>query len=337
MLLAALAALVAVGLWRTGGQPARPGVVSRRPVGIMGTTARLIAVGPPREAEAALREAEAVLRATEARMSAWLEDSEVARLNAAPAAQEVPLSAEVRRVLELAQRAAEDTGGAFDITCRPLLELWREAGARGRLPAQEEIAAARTASSWGLLALTEAGAVKHAPGVRIDLGGIAKGYGIDRALEALQAAGVRGGLVEVGGDLRCFGEPPDGEAWRVELRDPFGGKAPGRLALREGAVCTSGNYARFVEIEGRRYSHIVDPRTGRPADAVPSATVVAPSAVSADVWATALSVLGDQGLRMRPEGVEALLVVGEAPGKLVCTSGFASLLEEAPAGLQVVR
>jgi thiamine biosynthesis lipoprotein len=215
--------------------------------------------------------------------------------------------------------------------------LWRQAGKRGRLPTEAELERARAASRWELIALTPTGAIKQAAGAGVDLGGIAKGYGIDRAVAALRGAGAIGGLVDVGGDLRCFGEAPHGQAWTVQVKDPFGGDPLGELRLRDAAVCTSGNYARFTEIEGRRYSHIVDPRSGVPADAVPSATVAAPTALSADIWATALSVLGRDGLARLPQGVEALLVVGSKEDfRVFCTAGFRDLMKAPlPQGLTV--
>jgi len=328
-LVLALAALVGVGLWQTSGQRGRtsPAAV-RHPEGIMGTTCTLAAVAMRRQqAEEGLNQAEAALRGVEARMSVWLEDSEVSRLNAAGAGDEVRLSPETLQVLRAARDGAAATAGAFDATCRPLIELWQRAAKRGRLPTATEIAEARAASSWGLFELTDDGATKRAAGARVDLGGIAKGYAIDRAVEALQRAGAAGGLVDVGGDLRCFGRPPDGEHWAVEVKDPSGAEPLGELHLRGGAVCTSGNYARFSVIEGRRYSHIVDPRSGRPANAVPSVTVVAGSAMRADIWATALSVLGPDGFARLPQGVEALAVLGSGKGyRAVCTPGLRDLV-----------
>jgi thiamine biosynthesis lipoprotein len=245
-------------------------------------------------------------------MSSWIDRSEISRLNAAEANQPVPLSAETLDVLRAARDAQEATGGAFDVTCRPLIELWRDAGESGRRPTDMAIARERVTSNWLGIELSEQVAIKHAATTRVDLGGIAKGYGIDRAIEAMRESGVAGGMVDVGGDLRCFGQPPAGRTWSVQVRDPFADGVLGEFQLEEGAVCTSGGYARFTEIEGRRYGHIIDPRTGRPADNVASVTVVAPTAQTADVWATALSVIGEPGLDMLPDDLEALLIVGDA-------------------------
>jgi len=333
-LIVALAALVSVGLWKThGGRGPRREPVVRRIDGLMGTTARVAAVVAPGRgatAEPLLHEAEQTLRRIEARMSTWLADSETGRLNAAPANRHVPLSPEVLGLLRTARRAAADTDGAFDVTCRPLIELWRTAGKTGRLPTDAELTAARAASNWDLFELDDAGAVKQSDTARLDLGGIAKGYAIDRALDVLRRDGrLEGGLVDVGGDLACFGRPPSGDRWPVDVQNPFGNGVLLRLRIPGGAVCTSGAYARYVEIEGKRYSHILDPRTARPADAARSVTVVAPTAVTADVWATALSVLGVEGFSRLPEGVEALIVEGNKDSpRLRCTRGFGDLLEE---------
>jgi len=164
----------------------------------------------------------------------------------------------------------------------------------------------------------------------IDLGGIAKGYGIDQAVQALKDDGVSGGLVNVGGDIRCFGRPPKGDLWEIKIKDPF--KKEGifaKLGIKSGAVCTSGNYFRFVEIGDKRFSHIIDPRTGIPAEAAASVTVMAPTAITADAWATALSVLGPSGLEIIPENksIEAMIITGTPDNPEVhMTEGFEKLL-----------
>ncbi|MBM3317019.1 MAG: FAD:protein FMN transferase [Candidatus Eisenbacteria bacterium] len=311
--------------------------LSRDPAGVMGTECRLrIAAGRGQEAaaEQALDRAEAALRRVEALMSVWLEDSEISRLNRAAAGDTIRLSAETIHLLSLSRRFALETRGVFDVTCGPLIEVWRLAGRRGLRPSPGEIEAARAASSWDGLALVEAGAVKTGATTRVDLGGIAKGYAIDLAVDAMRAAGLAGGLVEVGGDLRCFGRGPEAGRWRIEIRNPFADETWGALSLSDRAVCTSGDYARFATIEGVRYSHIVDPRTGQPAGALPSVTVAAADAATADVWATALSVLGAEGIDLIDpgSGIEALMILGTAESfSVVMTPGFEALLGERPA------
>lgn len=330
---ALLSALVVLAMLRTAGKPAGRARVLE-PQAVMGTSCRLVAVpgdgAGETAADRALEAAERRIRNVEARMSSWIEHSEIGRLNRAPAGRVVELSTPTRQVLRRARAACQATSGAFDATLGPAIELWRAAGKRGRLPTAARVRAARAASTWELLELTEKGAVKAARSVRVDLGGVAKGYAIDEALDELEAAGLAGGLVDIGGDLAVFGQPPEGTTWRVDVRDPFGEGVLGHLRIHSGAVCTSGNYARFTTIDDARFSHILDPRTGRPVtDAVPSVTVLAPHAVDADIWSTALSVLGSERLASLPEGVQALMVLGtrEAP-RLVCTRGMAKLLGE---------
>ena len=339
-LILCLAALTGVALWKTSAPPSPSSVqvLVSHPQGVMGTTCTLVAVtADPAQGEKALRDAEHALRRVEALMSTWLSESEISRLNQAAAGEDVALSPETLLVLETASSAALETDGAFDVTCRPVIELWREAAERGRLPSDAELEKARATSSWELIELTPTGATKYAGSARVDLGGIAKGYGIDQAIEGMIAAGVLGALVDVGGDLRCFGQPPQESLWLVDIRDPFREGRLVELGVWGAAVCTSGDYARFVEIEGRRYSHIADPRTGRLAEAASSVTVVAQTAMEADIWATALSVLGRDGIERLPSGVEAMLVIGEADDyDIVCTPGFKDMMREPlPVGLTV--
>ncbi len=312
VLIAALIILVAVGLWKTADTRQDDRIAVQQALqGVMGTDCTLAAVFTSDSqrplAEESLGKAADSLREVEARMSSWLDDSEISRLNRSPAGVKVPLPPRTLDVLRAALDAYEHTDGAFDVTCRPLVELWREAGKRGTPPAEEQLRQARAQSNWDLIELLEDGAVKRADTAQVDLGGIAKGFAIDRAVELMGREKVHGGLVNVGGDLRCFGKPPTGERWPVDIRNPNGATPLAKLQLPGGAICTSGNYERFNEIGGRRYSHIIDPRSGKPVDKIVSVTVVAPTAMTADIWATALSVLGPAGMDRLPVGVEAMM------------------------------
>jgi len=310
--------------------------LSTQPPGVMGTQCALTAVaaGPEgqRRVSNALTDAESALRRVEARMSTYIRLSELSVLNAAEAGRTVPLSALTMDVLRLAKRLHGRTGGAFDATCLPVFELWGRAGKAKRLPTDAELAAARAACGWEQFDLLGGGVRKSAGKAAVGLGGLAKGFAIDRAAEAMLRTGCAGGLVDVGGDIRCFGRSPRGGRWRVAIRSPFspgGGEFLGTLELTDRAVCTSGNYERYSLIDGKRYSHIIDPRTARPVDFAPSVTVVAPTAAVADGWATALSVLGEAGLeRIDPNsGIEALIVIGSPDDcRLAQTPGFSKLL-----------
>lgn len=331
--------LVALGLWQTHREDPPLLMQTYRRASVMDTDFTIsLVVGLQQQENIGdiLASADAAARDVAGHMNVYNPASEVSRFNAAPAGRLVPLSPETLKVLDLSQRYWEETDGAFDVTIRPLLLLWREAGSSGTLPGRSELLRARNASRWAYLELFDTGARKTVDTAAVDLGGIAKGFAIDRATESVLAAGCVGGVVNIGGDVRVFGQKPSGKPWRVGIVDPFhpdeAERMFARIALPSGAVCTSGNYQRFSVIEGRHYSHILDPRTGLPADACPSVTVVAPEASIADAWATSLSVLGPEGLkRLVGTGIEAMIVIG-GPGdyRVEMTPGFAKLLLEPP-------
>ncbi|MBN1341591.1 MAG: FAD:protein FMN transferase [Phycisphaerae bacterium] len=327
-----LAALGAAVFWKLPEPVASLVTVSAEPRGIMGTTCslRVVVRGDQTErGQEVLKAAEAALRRVEGLMSSYRADSEVGRFNTAPAMEWVALSPETTWVLRLARSFVDQTDGAFDVTARPIIELWKRCGREGRLPSEDEIEKARAASNWDAIRFAGYAVHKSAATTSVDLGGIAKGYAIDQAILVMQRAGCRGGLVDVGGDVRCFGLKPDASQWRIGVRDPFGKELWGKLLITDRAACTSGDYLRYVEIAGERYSHIVDPRSGMPAKVAASVTVLAKDATTADAWATGLSVLGPDGLTRLPRGggLEAMMITGDAGGpKVHMTDGFASFL-----------
>ena len=320
----------------------RPQTVVREPRAVMGTNCRLVAVVPGYrvgQADAWLRQSEETLRQLESKMSTWIDASEISRLNAAPAGGEMNISPETLEVLRAAREAYDRTGGVFDVTCRPLVLLWRTAGQSGQMPTDEEITTAREASSWDQILVNEDGTVvKLRDSCCVDLGGIAKGLAIDKAVEAIEQSSLVGGLVDVGGDLRLLGTDTGGRPWIAAVKNPFDEGVLLEIEVGPQAVCTSGDYARGIELDGKHLSHIIDPRTGRPAKAAASVTVVAPTALEADIWATALSVLGPEGLAELPDGVEALLVVRtEGAMRLLATPGMkARIRGTLPEGAELV-
>jgi thiamine biosynthesis lipoprotein len=279
------------------------------------------------------------------RMSTWKPDSELSRFNQHASTQPFALSASMLHLLELAQGVSERTGGAFDVTVRPLVGLWGfGAGARlpGHEPAANELEALRERVGYGLVELDPGAgtARKLDPAVECDLSAIAKGFGVDEVARSLLELGHADFLVEVGGEVRAQGQRPGGGPWRLAIEKP---DAEGRVVhavvpLANLAMATSGDYRSFYEVDGQRRSHIVDPRTGRPVShGLASATVVHPDAVLADAWATALTVLGfDEGAALaEAEGIAAHLISRRPDGSLAVrtTPGFPSLEDpRAPAG-----
>jgi thiamine biosynthesis lipoprotein len=249
-------------------------------------------------------------------MSNWTTTSEVARINEQADRDTVVVEPEVADVIETALRVGGESDGAFDITVEPLVRLWGFLGGEPRVPSTDEIEAVRPKVGLGHLWFdpVSRSLFFRTKGTRIDLGGIAKGYGVDAAAAALRADGVANALVDLSGNIRVMGAPPHRETWVVGIRDPRD-RVPyfARLYLEDASLATSGNYEQFVSRDGKRYGHILDPRTGWPAEGLLSATVIAPSAMEADAWATALIVLGpDEAKRivkLRPD-LQAVLVQG---------------------------
>ena len=344
---------------------------------VMGTWATVTLVTDNgKRAVAASDAAFACLDSVNALMNPRWETSEIFAVNDRGTREPVRVSAPTFTVLEQSLRMFALSGGAFDVTVGPLIALWQEHGRAGTVPTEEEIRAARALVGPAQLVLDAAGstAALHVPGARVDLGGIAKGYAIDLAVDAIRREGVESGIVEAGGDLRCFGTIPaaligreadqpvralrnrpirprpeqgtgggaetvfqglrrsegapmaDPQPWPLGVQDPFAERLLGRIRVRDQAVATSGHYRRFVTIGGRRYSHILDPRTGRPVEDPASVTVIAGNALEADGLATAITVLGAvRGLALAESlpGVEALIVTGGADDpRVVKTSGF---------------
>jgi len=301
----------------------------RRSREVMGTFAEVTAIAAGgAAAEAAVEAAYARLDDVNRLMSDYREDSDIGRLNRLPVGEDLTVSPETFHVLEQAARFGELTGGAFDVTYRPLKGVWKQAAKQKELPDEATLAEALAKVGWRKLKLAAGNrAVSRAvEGLEVDLGGIAKGYALDLAAEALRKAGATAGLVNVGGDIVGFGRQKDGTPWRVGVRHPFRQALFCKLKIEDRAVATSGVQQRFFEIDGRRYSHIIDPRTGRPAEQAPSVTVIAPDGLTADAWATACSVLAvEEGQRLieAAPGVEVLWIWGtpEEP-RTTRTSGF---------------
>jgi thiamine biosynthesis lipoprotein len=308
--------------------PARPVGGSVRAFGgaTMGTTWSVKAVLPSTTDLAALEAMiQRALDAVVAEMSPWEPLSDLSRYNRSPAGSWIQLPTATATVLRRAIAVAEASAGAFDPTLGALTDLWGF-GPRpfsGGPPPATDIAPLREAGGWKRLSLD--GDALFQPGaLRLDLNGIAKGFGVDQAAAALDRAGVKSYLVEVGGELRGAGAKPDGQPWWVELeRPPPHGLAANdteqtMVALHDLAVATSGDYRRFFDHDGRRYAHTLDPATGAPTThPTVSVTVLASDCMSADAWATALTVMGpDAALAFAAEHALAALIVSRGASGL---------------------
>lgn len=268
--------------------------VVRRTVPVMGTIAELAVVTrDDRAGHAALTAATDELYAVERMMSRFSAASDIGRANAAAPRAPVAVSAATALVVAEALRWAEASGGSFDPALGRVSELW-DVTHRSAPPAGIDV---RRLAGRGLYRYVELGRsggdhvlVRHDGDVALDLGGIAKGYGVDRAVAALRAWGITDGLVNVGGDLYALGGTLDHDGWNVGIRSPDDpSRLAGTIVLRDRAVATSGDYARFFDYRGHRYHHLLDPRTGAPhVTQVHSLTVAADTCMSADAAATAV-------------------------------------------------
>ncbi|MCI0452270.1 MAG: FAD:protein FMN transferase [Candidatus Latescibacteria bacterium] len=249
-------------------------------------------------------------------MSNWTQTSEVARINRNAGTRDVNVHFEVALVLAEAARVTRDTGGAMDITVEPLVRLWGFLGGKKRIPTQDEIT--RTLASVGPDKVRFDAARRSirfaTPGTKIDLGGIAKGYGVDCVASILREAGAKDALIDLSGNMVALGNAPDKGGWSVGVRDPSG-QHPylGTIRLHDEAISTSGNYEQFVDADGKRYGHIIDPRTGWPAEGLVSVTVVAAHAVQCDAWDTGLFVLGSEKARALAKSREDISIVVVEP------------------------
>ena len=303
-------------------------------VTMMGTEVNVTAVADDADvAKAAIKACLERMRGLERLLSWRLADSDVTHCNDRAAREPVEVAPETYEVLGHAIKFSQMTHGAFDVTVKPLVQLWKEAGSRQKPPTPEELAQAREAVGYEkIFLLPDLRAVRfHHPDTKIDLGAIAKGYIVDRGLEALRKAGATAGLVVAGGDLATFGRRPGAGIWRVGIQDPRKPESTENIVdiinFNDMACATSGNYRRYVEIGGKRYSHVVNPRTGLTEDAVPSVTVIAPNATMADALATGLSVLGiEEGLKIiagRQEVQALFLSIEDGRIKMHESPGFA--------------
>lgn len=259
-------------------------------------------------------------------------DSELSRLSQSSGSGEWrPVSPDLWRVLAAGQELARQSAGAFDLTVGPSVNLWRRARRQQALPTPDLLAEMRLRVGHTNLLLDAAGrrAQLVRTHMRLDAGAIAKGYALDEALAVLQRQGIDRAMIHAGGDM-IFGDPPPGrDGWTVELPQP-GATHQNVLSLANRALATSGDLSQFVEIDGVRYSHIVDPRTGVGLTNRALANVIAPRGITADSMATALCVLGPQGLApllaAYPK-VQCQITVGIGDGARIVTSpGFDRLV-----------
>ena len=306
---------------------------------VMGTFARVVVVAKDMNTcQKCIEAAFAEIDNVDNLMSDYKSDSEISLVNQNAAEKAVQVSESTFEVLQRSVEFSKLTDGAFDITVGPLVDLFRAAKETQAAPSREQIDKAKSKVGYKKLILDPNNrTVQFAvEGMRLDLGGIAKGYGIDKAIETMKTAGALGAMVDIGGDVRCSGTPTKGkDHWLIGLQDPnLPAETTGldlvlTFKMTDGAVATSGDYQQFVMIDGKKYSHIMNRRTGTNPEGLSSVSIIADNATDADALATAVSVMGaEKGLALietLPE-TEAILIPSRQK-EFITTSGAEKYIE----------
>ncbi len=286
-------------------------------------------------------------------MSNYKKESVLSELNKNASSEPVDCNKELVNVIEQSLKYGDITDGAFDITISPLMKKWGFFKKQGRIPGKEELESALESVSYKNIIIEEKAMKSLAknpitvktvffknPGTRIDLGGIGKGYAVDRAISVLKQNGISSALINFAGNIYTFGTPPGKDSWIIGLQHPR--KSEGLLGtfeIKDKAVSTSGDYEKFFTIEGKRYSHIIDPRTGHPVKGVVSVTIVTDTAIRADALSTGVFVLGlEKGMALieKLPDVEGIIVYEDADSKLSTktSSGMQNLFKNNTEGSQ---
>ena len=306
---------------------------------VMGTKAWItIYSGDRSGAEKAIKDSFRELYRIDAAMSNWKKSSEISILNDSSHGMPVKVSQELFALVDSSFEYSRLTSGAFDITARPLVLLWGFERAGGveqddtgaerhgedidapsskRTPSKKQIEKTLQRVGYERVSLNADSLTITIPeGMSLDLAGVAKGYAIDRCRSIIEAEGFTSALINLGGNIYALGTPPEASGWKVGIRDPRGSAdIVGYLLLKDEAVATSGDYENFVEINGKRYGHIIDPKTGYPADGVLSVTVIAPSGLASDALSTGFFVLGPERAEKVAAGLKGVKAVFAVGGK----------------------
>jgi FAD:protein FMN transferase len=281
----------------------------------LGTMCEVQYAAPDGEGQATAFERAVVgwVSAFEAKYSRFRDSSLVSRINAAAGRDWVEIDAEMELLLQLCDTLYFMTGGVLDPTALPLLRIWNYKADHPRVPPASEIAAARARVGWRKVQRAPGKVFLPEPGMGLDFGGFGKEYAVDVVARIAAEQGLAAVLVDFGHDLRALGAPPDRPAWHIGLEDPKRPAAThGSIAVVGRGVASSGDYIRCFEVDGKRYGHVIDPRTGWPvANGCLQATVVAPTCLQAGVLSTTALVLGV------PKGLELIQSQPGAEGMLV--------------------
>lgn len=277
------------------------------------------------------------LESVNKQMSTFDSDSEISLFNNYSSDAPVKISEDFAKVMKLSQQISRKTDGAFDPTLSPLINLWGFGNTErtNSVPSKKDISKALKNVGYKYVILKESKLIKKNPHVQLNLSAIAKGYGVDKLAEVISSTGCKNYMVEVGGEVVCSGLNESGKVWRIGIQDPEYNSEVGSnnimiISLKNKAIATSGDYRNYFVYKGKNYSHVIDPRTGYPAEAnVASSSVIADNCALADALATSLMVMGPKKglalIEMMPN-VEAMVSVRNRNGSFTNyeTTGFDS-------------
>lgn len=300
------------------GQMRQKDVTVRKVLKLMGTRFEITVVAPNEEiGYINIDEAVSEIQRIEKIISSWDEQSETAKINNNAGIQPVKVSPELFGLIERSIKISDITDGAFDITYASMDNIWKFDGTMTMAPAASDIKKSIAKIGYQKIVLDPENSTVFLPvsGMRIGFGAIGKGYAADRAKELLVSKGVKGGIINASGDLTTWGTKVTGEKWVVGIANPLSkDKVFSWLPIVESSVATSGNYEKYVIFNGKKYSHIIDPRTGYPTTGISSVSIFAKQAELCDALATAVFIMGkDVGLHMinQIDGVEAVVIDSE--------------------------
>ncbi|PIE33879.1 hypothetical protein CSA56_09310 [candidate division KSB3 bacterium] len=283
-----------------------------------------VACSDEKLANQAISEAFYEMQRVEALFDKYHENSQIAMINQGDRHETIVLTPEVHTLVQRSLDYSLLTDGLFDITIGGLVDLWGIGTSHEQVPDTSSLQNILPYISYKQVSIHPDNSISlQSPNTSLDLGGIAKGYSIDRAIRILEQHQIANALVNAGGDIRCIGNKPDGTPWRIGIKHPRKEGIFGIVELEHAAVATSGDYERFFIHERTRYHHLLDPRTGMPARECQSVTIIAQTAEQADTLATAVFVMGpDRGLAFieRQEDVEGMII--QASGEVIVSSGF---------------
>lgn len=308
-----------------------PDVMAKRAQMHMGTVVMITAVAQTEPtAQAAIAAGFKEIHRLDELLSTWIPTSDLSRVNRAAGREPVKVDRDTLMIVKRSLEVANLTGGAFTIAIGPAVDAWGIAK-EPRVPSDAELALLRPLVDLAHLTLDEPSSTIFLtlPGMRLDVGGIGKGFAADRAVAVMQAAGATGGIVALSGDIKTFGRMPDGTPFLLGIQHPRQeGALLARVALQDEAISTAGDYELVFEQDGHRYHHILDPRTLQPARGCQSVTVIAKEGVVADGLDTGIFVMGpERGMELVERLPEVEAVVVDRDGKIWVSSGLKGRIE----------